>query len=69
MNVKYCDFCPQSGKCEHQDKGYECVTPVKLLYLENHRLKSAIREIDKEIFKKKSYESKIIAIKGIVDKC
>ena len=69
MNVKYCDFCPQSGKCEHEDKGYECAMPVKLLYLENQKLRYNIELIRKEIFKKKSYESKIIAIKGIVDKC
>lgn len=69
MNVKYCDFCPQSGKCEHEDKGYECAMPIKLLYLENQKLKYNIEKIRNELEKKKSYESKIIAIKGIVDQC
>lgn len=69
MNVKYCDFCPQSGKCENQSRGYECAMPIKFLYLENHQLKYNIEQIRKELEKKKSYESKIIAIKGIVDQC
>lgn len=66
MNVKYCDFCPQSGKCEHEEKGYECALPVKLLYLENRKLHSVIEEIEKELNKKNSYVSKIIAIKQII---
>ena len=69
MNVKYCDFCPESGKCENQSRGYECTIPVKLLYLENQKLRYTIREIRKELEKKKSYESKIIAVKGIIKEC
>lgn len=66
MNVKYCDFCPLDGKCENQNRGYECAMPVKLLYLENRKLRSVIEQIDKELEKKKSYMAKIIAIKELI---
>jgi adenine-specific DNA glycosylase len=67
--IDYCDFCPLNGKCENQERGYECAMPVKLLYIENRELKIKIEKIEKEIYKKKSYMSKIISIKEIIDKC
>lgn len=72
MDIKYCDFCPVQTTCTKKEHGDECVIPVKILFVENRKMKYTLEQIRKEVYKKKSYESKIIAINQLLkgnEKC